>query len=221
MNEKDFIFFEHARAGIFNIFTALLCQPEKELVENNEIFDTLKSALNIVNPDCSKIVDQMQKTVKQNTVQELLVEYSKLFIGPFKTLVPPYSSLYFGNDTLMSDQTVWVINSYRKSGLEFNEKIKDVPDHVAVETEFMYFLIHNEIKELDAGNRNKSFSMWENQKEFFEKHYKKWVPEFCAKVATETNNEYFEVLSECLNTFIKNVEIPAFPNEVNTKQKLV
>ncbi|MHC4242207.1 MAG: TorD/DmsD family molecular chaperone [Planctomycetota bacterium] len=212
MNKKDFIFFEHARAGIFNIFTALLCQPEKELVENNEVFETLKSALDIVNPDCSKIVDQMQKAVKQNTAQDLLVEYTKLFIGPFKTLVPPYSSLYFGNDTLMNDETVWVINCYRKSGLEFNEKIKDVPDHVTIETEFMYYLIHNEIKELDAGNRDKSFSFWENQQEFFEKHYKKWVPEFCAKVATETNNEYFKVLTECLNKFINTVEIPAFPN---------
>jgi TorA maturation chaperone TorD len=213
MNKKEFIFFEHARAGVFNIFTALLCQPEKELVENNEVFDTLKSALNIVNPDCLKIVEQMQKAIKQNTAQELLVEYTKLFIGPFKTLVPPYSSLYFGNDTLMNDKTVWVINCYRKSGLEFNGTIRDVPDHVAVETEFMYFLIHNEIKELDAGNRDKSFSFWENQQEFFEKHYKKWVPEFCAKVVNETKNEYFKVLSECLNAFINNVEIPAFPNE--------
>ncbi|MHC4535111.1 MAG: TorD/DmsD family molecular chaperone [Planctomycetota bacterium] len=213
MNEKDFIFIEHARAGIFNIFTALLCQPEKELVENNDIFHTLKSALDIVNPDCFKIIDQMQKALKQNTVQELLVEYTKLFVGPFKTLAPPYSSLYFGSDTLMSDQTVWVIDFYRKSGLEFNEKIKDVPDHVAVETEFMYFLIHNEIKELNTGNRDKSFSLWENQHEFFEKHYKKWVPEFCAKVATETSNEYFKLLSDCLKTFINNVEIPAFPNE--------
>ena len=41
----------------------------------------------------------MQKAVKQNTAQELLIEYTKPFIGPFKTLVPPYSSLYFGNDT--------------------------------------------------------------------------------------------------------------------------
>jgi TorA maturation chaperone TorD len=213
MNKKDFIFLEHARAGIFNIFTALLCQPEKDLVENDDIFHTLKSALNIVNPDCSIIVGQMQKAVKQNTVQELLVEYTRLFIGPFKTLVPPYSSLYFGNETLMSDQTVWVINCYRKSGLEFNEKIKDVPDHVTVETEFIYFLIHNEIQELYAGNRDKSFSLWENQREFYEKHYKKWVPEFCTKVASETNNEYFKLLSECLNTFINNVEIPAFPNE--------
>jgi hypothetical protein len=39
-------------------------------------------------------------------------------IDPFKTLVPPYSSLYFGSDTLMSDETVWVIDFYRKLGLK-------------------------------------------------------------------------------------------------------
>jgi acyl-homoserine lactone acylase PvdQ len=74
-------------------------------------------------------------------------------IDPFKTLVPPYSSLYFGNDTLMSDEAVRVIN-----------------------------------------------------------FYKKWAPEFSSKIATETNKEYFKVLSECLNNFINNVKIPAFHN---------
>ena len=112
----------------------------------------------------------------------------------------------------MSDETVRVINSYKKSGFEFDEKIKDVPDHIVVETEFLCCLIHNEINELDAGNRDKSFSLWKNQQEFFDKHYKKWVPEFCAKKATETNKDYFKVLSECLNKFINNVKIPAFPN---------
>jgi len=212
MNEKDFIFKEHARAGTFNVFTALLCQPEEDLIKSDEVFDTLESALNIVNPDCSKIVSRMKKAAKQNTAQELLIEYTRLFIGPFKTPVPPYSALYLGSDTLMSDETVWVIDFYKKSGLKPDKQIKDVPDHIAVETEFLYCLIHNEINELDTGNGDKSFSLWENQQEFFDKHYKKWVPEFCAKVANETNNEYFKVLSECLNTFINNVEIPAFPN---------
>ncbi len=211
MNERDFIFSEHARASIVNVFTALLCQPEEDLIQNNQVFDTLELAFNNVNPACCEIVSRMQEAVKQNTAQELLIEYTRLFIGPFKTLVSPYSSLYFGSDTLMSDETVWVVDFYRKAGLKFDQETKEVPDHIAIETEFMYWLIHNEINALDAGNRNKSFSLWENQREFFDKHYKKWVPEFCAKVATETNNEYFRVLAECLKRFINDVEIPAFP----------
>jgi TorA maturation chaperone TorD len=212
MNEKDFIFSEHARASVFNVFTALLCQPEEDLIRNNEVFDTLKLALNNVNPDCSEIVGRMQEAIKQSTAQELLIEYTRLFIGPFKTLVPRYSSLSFRDHTLMSDETVWVIDFYRKAGLKFDEETKDVPDHIAIETEFMYWLIHNEIKALDSGDRDRSFSLWENQQEFFDKHYKKWAPKFCTKVATETNNEYFKLLSECFNKFITEVEIPAFPD---------
>jgi TorA maturation chaperone TorD len=212
MNERDFIFSEHARASVFNVFTALLCQPEEDLIRNNEVFDTLKQALNNVNPDYSEIVGRMQEAVKQSTAQELLIEYTRLFIGPFKTLVPPYSSLYFGDDTLMSEETIWVIDFYRKVGLKFDEETKDVPDHIAIETEFMYWLVHNEINALDSGDRDRSFSLWENQQEFFDKHYKKWAPKFCTKVATETNNEYFKLLSECFNKFITEVEIPAFPD---------
>ena len=126
MNKKEFIFLEHARAGIFNIFTALLCQPEEDIIKNDEIFNTLRIALDVVNSECSKIVGRMQKAVKQNTAQELLIEYTKLFIGPFKMLVPPYSSLYFGNDTLMSDETVRVINIYKKSGLKVDKNIVQV-----------------------------------------------------------------------------------------------
>ena len=211
MDKKDFIFFEHARASVFNVFSALLCQPEEELIQNNEIFDTLKLALSNVNPDCSEIAGRMQEAVKQSTAQELLIEYTRLFIGPFKTLVSPYSSLYFGSETLMSDETVWVVDFYRKAGLKFDQETKEAPDHIAIETEFVYWLIHNEIKALDSGDRDRASSMWENQQEFFAKHYKKWVSEFCAKVATETNNEYFKLLSECFGKFIADVEIPAFP----------
>ncbi|TKJ33800.1 MAG: hypothetical protein CEE38_19435 [Planctomycetes bacterium B3_Pla] len=211
MDKKDFIFSEHARASVFNIFTALLCQPEEDLIRNNEVFDTLGLALNNVNPECSEIAGRMQEAMKHSTAQKLLIEYTRLFIGPFKSLVPPYSSLYFGSDTLMSDETVWVVDFYRKAGLKFDQETKEVPDHIAIETEFMYWLIHNEINALDAGDRDKSFSLWENQREFFDKHYKKWAPEFCERVATETNDEYFRVLAECLKRFINDVEIPAFP----------
>ncbi|UCC45087.1 MAG: molecular chaperone TorD family protein [Candidatus Zixiibacteriota bacterium] len=212
MDKEDFIHSEHARASVFNVFTALFCQPEEDLIRNDQVFDTLKLALDDVNPDCSKIVGRMQKAVKQSTAQELLIEYTRLFIGPFKTLVPPYSSLYFGSETLMSDQTVWVVDFYKKAGLTFDRETKEVPDHIAIETEFMYWLIHNEIKALDSGDRDRAFSLWENQKEFFTKHYGKWAPEFCARISTETENEYFRLLSECFGKFITDVEIPEFPD---------
>ncbi len=212
MDTREFIFFEHARATAFNMFTALLCQPEDCLMANNGLFESLRSALEIAYPEGIAHVERMEGALRQNTAQKLLIEYTRLFIGPFKAPVPPYSSLYLGTDTLMSDATVWVMNCYKKSGREFDQNIKDVPDHVAVETEFMYYLIHSEMSKLDAGKRDECLSLWEDQHVFFDRHYKKWVPHFCAKVAIETSSEYYKAISECLNSFIENVDIPAFPN---------
>ena len=210
--EQEFIYIEHARAVIFNRLTALLCQPEQGLIENTDIFDSLKLAFEIVHPDGVTLVEQMQEKLQHYPAQDLLVEYTKLFIGPFKTLAPPYSSLYLGSTELMNDETVWVMSCYKKAELEFNRELNDVPDHVAVETEFMYYLVHHEIKALDAGNRESALTFWKNQKEFFDRHYKKWVPQFCARIATSTGNEYYKTLSECLNRFVDCVEIPAFPS---------
>jgi putative dimethyl sulfoxide reductase chaperone len=213
MTNKEFIFFEHARASAFNMLTALLCQPEEQVVEESAPFDTLRSALEIVYPDGTPCVDRLQAALQQYTFQELLVEYTRLFIGPFKTPVSPYSSLYFGTDRVMDDTTLWVMECYKKAGLEFNYDIKDVPDHITVETEFMYYLIHSEIKELDAGRQEAARACWENQQEFFGQHYRKWVPQFCAKIAAETKNVYFKTLSTCVKSFIDSVEIPPFPTE--------
>jgi TorA maturation chaperone TorD len=216
MNKKDFTDIEKARATVFNMFTALLCQPEEGLLKTPNVFDTLERALKVVLPESSGHVGQIRETLKQSAVQDLLVEYTRLFIGPFKTLAPPYSSLYFGHDTLMSDKTMWVVNCYKKSGFVFNGRIQDVPDHVTIETEFLYCLLHNEIRALDSGDGDGARRLWENQKEFFDGHYRKWVPAFCERVASETNNEYFRVLSKCLQEFIRGVGIPGFPVQTAT-----
>ena len=213
MNNREFVFFEHARASAFNMFTALLCQPEKALAEDSSPFDTLKSALEIVYPDGTHSVERLQAALQQYSLQDLLVEYTRLFIGPFKTAVSPYSSLYFGTDRVMDDTTLWVMGCYKKSGLEFDYDVKDVPDHIAVETEFMYYLIHSEIKALDTEDLETAHTCWQNQQEFFDQHYKQWVPQFCAKIDTETQNTYYVALSECLSSFVRYVEIPPFPQE--------
>lgn len=213
MNAIDFISAEKAKATSFNLLTALLCQPTEELISNPKILETLKSSFEEGCPECVKNVEQMQLEIKKYSQLNLLVEYTRLFIGPFGTLVPPYSSLYFGsNKSLMSDETVWVINFYESAGLSYDlESVKDAPDHVAVETEFMYYLIFNEIKEFEAGNLDQAHQLWNSQREFFLKHYKQWVPKFCKKITEQTTNDYYKALATCIAKFVTTVTISEFP----------
>lgn len=218
MEYQEFCKIEQARATAFNVFSALLCQPEEDLITETSIFKTLSSAYEILDPDHIEYISEMEKALKKYSVKELLVEYSKLFIGPFKLVAPPYSAVYFGTgDTLMSDETLWVINFYNECGLQFDVKVKNMPDHIAVETEFLYYLVYNEIKELQSNHRKKSHNLWKHQSKFYNKHYRNWVPEFCEKVINGTENEYYKALSVCLNGFVNSIKIPPFPEKVEIK----
>ena len=80
-------------------------------------------------------------------LEKLQVDFSRLFIGPYRLLAPPYGSIYLEKDyKVMENSTVDVRERYRQAGLDISAKFKDAPDHVAAELEFMYFLIFKEIK---------------------------------------------------------------------------
>ncbi|VAW23656.1 hypothetical protein MNBD_BACTEROID01-1714 [hydrothermal vent metagenome] len=203
MGKKEFINAEQKRAGILNIFSALFCQPEEELIRNKNTFEALKLYFETVNPDCIDSVQRMQKSTKRYSTQDLLIEYARLFIGPFQVQAPPYSSLYLGDNLIMSGQTMWVLDFYRKAGLAFDSKIKDLPDHIAIETEFLYYLIYNEINELKTGNIKSAQKFHVLQVHFINNHYKIWVPIFCEKILEKSTNDFFRALATCFEKFVR------------------
>lgn len=218
MTHQNFLVAEKARASAFNIFTALLCQPEKEVITHPKVFDTLISSLKIVCPDCVSDATSLKRIVNDYTPVNLLVEYTRLFIGPSKMVAPPYSSIYFGTEyTLMSDETLWVMRFYEKMGLRYDEKLKEVPDHVAIETEFMYHMIFLELKAFQKKDMKKAKKIWKSQSEFFNRHYKKWVPAFCDKIDKGSQHEYFKLISKCLKKFVLDTPVPAFPEKINKR----
>lgn len=209
---KNFIAYEKEKANAFNIYTALLCQPEQEIAIKNEIFERLKSSLKIICPDCVENCDLLINSIKNYKPLELLVEYTRLFIGPFKILVQPYSCMYFGAKALMSDETLWVINFYEKMELEFeNKKVKDAPDHIAVETEFLYYLTFNMLKEIENNNFEKAKFYYNGQSEFFNKHYKVWVFKFCDLIIENSKNDYYKNLAHCIKDFLSSIYFSEFP----------
>lgn len=121
MTQKDFIAGEKARAAVFNIFTALLCQPDQAVIDSPKVFDVLGEGLKAVCPAGEGDALLLKKEIRKHTRTELLVEYTRLFIGPSKMVAPPYSSIYFGTEyVLMSDVTIWVMNFYERNGLRYN-----------------------------------------------------------------------------------------------------
>ncbi len=213
MTSEIFLQFEKEKANAFNIFTALLCQPTEDLPVDDTVFNSLISSLEIICPASVAAAKGMKEGIKAYSQVELLVEYTRLFIGPFKLLVPPYSSMYFGTKELMSEETLWVINFYDKMGLAFDTDIKDAPDHIAVETEFLYYLIFNSIKEYSEGDLDNAIKFWTGQNEFFSIHFQKWVPQFCAGIKEHSNNDFYISMADCLAVLVIEISNPTFPQE--------
>lgn len=191
-----------ARTICYNIFSALLCQPSEDLFEAATVFKKLNNALKIAAPGCELDLKALKEDLAKNKHTSLLVEYTRLFIGPVRILVPPYGGLYFGGEHLMNDEALRVADFYKRTGLQFNEQIKDSPDHVVIETEFLYYLSFKELKELEAGNLKKADFYKNAQREFLENHYAKWIPRFCDKVQKTSKIKYFKLIASALSCFV-------------------
>lgn len=221
MTKKDFIFNEKARANCFNIFTALFCQPQQEIIKSNKIYDSLLSSIEIISPKCVDNVLDLKKLKSKIKTEKLLVEYTRLFIGPFGMIAPPYSSMYFGQkNNLMSDETLWVINFYNEMGLDFDSNIKDAPDHIAIELEFIYYLICKEIIELENNKNKIAKHFWLNQASFYNNHFKKWALEFSKKIEEGTTYEFYKVLGTCFRNFLTDDKITEFPLSTKIKKTI-
>lgn len=207
---KKHIEFDKETANTFNLLTALLCRPSVDLNMNNIFFQKLEKSIKVVCPACITEFEKMKESSIKFTELKLLVEYTRLFIGPFKILAQPYSCFYFGGKTLLSDETLWVINYYEKMGLKFDDSIKDAPDHVAVETEFIYYLIFNKINKLENGNSTEAAFYYEGLNDFYSNHYKIWVPQFCQNIINNTNNDFYRHFAEFFKSFIESYTIPTF-----------
>ena len=212
MEKNKFITIEQARANLFNIFSALFCQPEDEILKNPELFGKMSHFSDLLEIDNAKDIKNFEKALYRYTEKELLIEYARLFVGPFKTVAPPYSSVYLGSDSLMSDDTIWVLEQYHKNGLDFKPDSKDLPDHIAVETGFLYYLIYKEIKQLEEDNIQEANTFFEGQQTFLNEHFLKWVPPFCRKGLDNTNNEYYKYLFRLMNQFIQSANQYDFPS---------
>jgi len=119
----------------------------------------------------------------------LAVEYTRLFITGLPSLAcPPYESVY-REDAVMGNSTLEVMKSYSKAGLKVMENFHDLPDHVAVELEFLYYLMNKENTEAHEA--------------FIKEHVSRWVPEFCSGVEKNDRTGFYGHAAAVLRKFIE------------------
>lgn len=203
MDLQKTILHERRRGDCYKLLAACFYLPQKRLFAKEKLFKNLTMLLNSVCKDAGVFSAKMEEAISKYSDEELSVEYASLFVGPFELKAPPYGSVYIDRGKrVMSDSTIEVVKMYDQTGLTINDDFKELPDHIAIELEFMYYLIHKELEALERSEQDRGGYYKKTQEEFLNNFLIQWVPPFCEKIKAGTNNEFYRMLASCLLNFV-------------------
>lgn len=194
---------EH-KIKLLTIFSALFCQPEKDVFNNLDIINELSHNLLALTPEPKLYLENLLVILPELDYEKLLVEYTTIFLGPFGAIAHPYSSVYFGENTLMNDITIWVLKFYNETGLKYDEELHDMPDNLIVELEFLHFLNYSIYQAIEEGDTEKLDFFKSRENQFFNNHFAIWLPKMSEKIINSNASEYYINLCKCLDSFVKN-----------------
>ena len=147
----------------------------------------------------------------QNSEQELLenlaVEYTRLFVGPGKH-ISPHESVQHKKEGVESGQlwgelTAEVKKIIESSGLEYTSEYTGMPDHISVELEFMQQVVRREAQAWEADDDETARLCLQNEKKFIGEHLCGWIPEFCAKVIETAEMPFYREMARLTLSFIE------------------
>ena len=126
-------------------------------------------------------------------LESLKIDFTRLFVGPFKVLAPPYGSIYLEDGKIMGESTLDVRDWYEKEGLDIS--INDAPDHIAMELEFMYYLVAKQTQATDEGNLQYIQLYQQKQTLFLCSHLFRWLPQFAKNVQENAQTKFYKKLA--------------------------
>lgn len=203
MDSQGFIAREKTRGDCYRFLAACFYQPENEVLFGESLLKNLDASIALISPEAAHFSGKLESAASRYSDEELRVEYARLFVGPHDLKAPPYGSLYLDTGRrVMGDSTLEVLERYRREGLAVDSDFRELPDHIAVELEFMYYLVYKETEALERSEQERAMHFISAQDEFLRTVLGQWVQPFCRAIKEHTDNEWFAALADCAAAFV-------------------
>ena len=211
-----------ARSLIHNALSLCYTYPDGEvgswLLEENWV-EGLKEALRLLAEESLEMPLTQIKEILQGGDEKLSLElrreYTRLFINGFpRVVVPPYGSIYLEKDGLVfGNTTSEVLQFYHRAGFALKEDLRDLPDHIAHELEFMGTLANQESQATGA----ERIGLEEVQMRFFSRFILPWVFSFCERIELQSQTPFYRCLGVLTREFIDfEKNYLGIPEELNS-----
>jgi TorA maturation chaperone TorD len=194
-----------AREDLCRFLAACYYEPAVEFTEER-VFDSMADAARRIDPALADVAGRLAADFAAQDLQTLLVDYTRLFLGPSGALARPHGAFWLsGEASLMQESTIEVQHLYQEGGFDLDEELQEVPDHVAVELEFLYLLIFKQNEAARSG-QDEVFASWAHlQDMFLGRHLGAWVGPFAQAVKDGADTAFYRDLAELTERFVKMV----------------
>lgn len=191
-----------AREDLCRFLSACYYEPGREFAQER-LFESMVGAAGRLDPALADQARKVAAAFEAEELQALLVDYTRLFLGPVQPVAPPYGSCWLSGETdLMQESTLHVEAMYRQAGFEIDEAFHELPDHVSVELEYLYLLTFK-LNSAHRDGRTDRFDEWASLRaRFLTEHLGRWVKPFAAAVRSGAETAFYRELAALTESFV-------------------
>lgn len=170
-------------------------QFAKTLFENG-LEEFFKELNELLSGTIQKPIDNIISFSQSFSDAELLLkrlnqQYVKAFVNSPDGITALYQSCYDADGSnLMGSAAVFMMEKYESKGLSQASKLSEPPDHLALELEYLYYILK---KGWDTNSRK----LLEESREFSETMLQ-WIQQFHRQLVNKSANTFFSDISKIL-----------------------
>ena len=155
----------------------------------------------------SQFYDVLLDKPEEQLIEDLAVEYARLFLGPDKH-ISPHESVHHDRDggdwgALWGKSTVEVKKFIESTGLEYISEYSGMPDHISVELEFMQQVTNREAQAWESNDSEGALYCLKMEKKFLDDHIMKWIPLFCDKIIDAAELSFYSEIAKLTKSFLE------------------
>ena len=191
-----------ARENFCRLLAASFYQPEASLAKEG-LFAGLRESAASLDGELAEGARRLETAFAEEGVEALLVEYTRLFLGPVEAVARPYGSVWLTKEkTLMQESSLAVLALYREGGFDLAEDFRELPDHVVAELEFLYLLLFRENRALRDDDAAIA-GIVALKRRFLEEHAGRWIAPFCKAIGEGSGSEFYRTIAELTERFVR------------------
>lgn len=204
--QKHFIA-EHF-ADLFYLLAIAFRYPSQELVQSISDGSFINNAsicfhaLNkeqdncLINKDADFLFTELPSQV---SMDDLCIEYTRLFLVPRNTLVPLYETQWRSENKTAKNHVLFISETcmsverfYQSSGVKCSLYVKEPADHIATECEFLMFLWTDLVNSQDSEHVSKCIK---NIVLFFNEHLNFWFEAFMKDLYATSQSSFYRCVA--------------------------